>query len=175
MNCEPPPVDKATYFWPYLSNRKQRERLAEIQQTTSCDQDEEEDTIVEHITHDCVVESAMMNDDDDDDILCDDMWTTDTTQDISQDTATTDQDTTHCSISQHTGRDISQDTGRDIVQSPQFIIQDSSSCDLQHPSYSAQSQDTNNELSDQEVEDCIRQLIQKGVSTVRPLCCHGDT
>ena len=172
MNCEPPPMDDKTYFWPYLSNRKQREKLAEMQKE-SCDLDDEE-AIVEQITCDTVVEGVVM----DDDILCDDVWNSDvTTQDISQDTNyldTTDtidntqyviHGTSSCDL-QDTSLQHAQDTNQDIIESPHYIIQSSSSCDLQDTT--GHVQDTNREpLSDQEVEDCIRELIQRGVSTVR--------
>lgn len=165
LNCEPTlPADK-TYFWPYFTNRKQRQKLAESQQQRS---EDKEDTIVEQITYDSVVENVVIDDDndddddydDDDDILCDDMWNSHTT-------TVTDQYTIHdgssCDL-QITGVHYTQDTNRDIIESPQYIIQDSSSCDLQDTTELAQ--DTSKELSDKEVEDCIRELIQKGVSTV---------
>lgn len=171
MGCEPPPVDNnSSYYWPYFTNRKQREKLSQKQQQQqqgSCE--DEEEAIVELITGE---EHAIIPDDE---IMCEDMWCCDTTQDISQDTSTTDKDqdvienpqyiihnTSSCDLqdTHHT-----QDTSQDIIENPQYIIHDTSSCDLQ---------DTNQELSDTEVEDCIRQLIQRGVSTVRSHCCHGD-
>ena len=190
MNCELPPIDDKTYLWPYLSNRKQREKLAEIQQKGSCDLDNEEtmvscdlddeeavvscdlndeEAIVEHITHDTVVEDVVM----DDDILCDDVWNSDTTQDTnySDSTATIDNtqyvihDNGSCDL-QNTSLQHSQDTNQDIIESPQYVIQSSSSFDIQDTT--GHVQDTNKEpLSDQEVEDCIKELIQRGVSTVR--------
>ena len=203
MNCEPPPIDDKTYLWPYLSNRKQREKLAEIQQKGSCDLDNEEtmvscdlddeeavvscdlndeeavvscglnneEAIVEHITHDTVVENVVM----DDDILCDDMWNSDTTQDTnySDSTATIDNtqyvihDNGSCDL-QNTSLQHSQDTNQDIIESPQYVIQSSSSRSFDLQDTTGHVQDTNKEpLSDQEVEDCIRELIQRGVSTVR--------
>ena len=167
MGCEPPPVDNSGYLWPYFTNRKQREKISKIQQEQqqgSCD--DEEEAIVELITGE---EHVIIPDDE---IMCEDMLCY-TTQDISQDTSTTDQDvienpqyiihdTSSCDLqdTHHT-----QDTSRDIIENPQYIIHETSSCDLQ---------DTNEGPSDAEVEDCIRQLIQRGVSTVRSHCCHID-
>ena len=165
INCEPPPVDDKTYFWPYLSNRKQREKLAEMQQKESCDLDDEE-AIVEQITCDTVVEDVVM----DDDILCDDVWNSDTTQDTNYLNTTATIDNAQYVIHGNSSCDLQntslQDTNPDIIESPHYIIQSSSSCDLQDTS--GHVPDTNKEpLSDQEVEDCIRELIQRGVSTVR--------
>ena len=173
INCEPPPVNSSAYYWPYFTNRKQREKLSQIQPQGSCD--DQEDSIIQQITEEDII---IANDDD---IMCEDMWCCDTTQDISQDTTYMDadqdvienaqyiiHDTSSCDL-QDTSVHHTQDTSQDIIENPQYIIHDTSSCDLQDTRvYDSQ------ELSDEEMEDCIRQLIQKGVSTVRSHCCHGD-
>ena len=169
MNCEPPPFDHSTaYFWPYCTNRKQREKLAKMHQQKSCE--DEEEAIIGQITQDCVEEQVT---NEDDDIMCDEVWCCDTTQDISQDTAYLDQDVienSHYTISCSSSCDLQdtddiQDTSQDIIENTHYSIHKTSSCDLQ---------DTGEGLSDDEVEQYIRQLLQKGVSTVRSYCCHSD-
>ena len=165
-------MDKSAYLWPYLTNRKQREKLSEIQQQGSCDDDEE--AMVEQITH--VDEDDIL---DDDDIMCEHMWYCDTTQDISQDTNLDQEENSQYIIHDPSSCDLqdtsAQDTSQDIIENSQYIIHDTSSCDLQDTNVDVyDSQDTNQRLSDEEMEDCIRQLIQRGISTVRLNCCHGD-
>ena len=171
LNCEPPPVDNSGYFWPYFTNRKQREKLSQIQQQGSCD-DEEEAAIIELAGEENVIIP-------DDDIMCEDMWCCNTTQDISQDTDQDVIENTQYIIHDTSSCDLqdthhSQGTSQGIIENPQYIIHDTTSCDLQDTNVHVyNTQDTNQELSDAEVEDCIKQLIQRGVSTVRSHCCHG--
>ena len=175
MSCEPSPVTD-NYLWPFFSNRKQREKLSHIQRTRS------EESIVEQL-------SALDDPSSSNDFLCEDVWIdgvsqhttylivnsdTATAQDTtvaSQDTTSAPQDTT--TVSQDTIAAV-QDTTADgnIIENPQYIIQDSSSCDIQDTSVHhiqdiSQDTTTNDEFTDQEVEDCIRELLSKGVSTVR--------
>jgi len=153
INCEPPSLKEAPYFWPYYSNRKQREKLAKIHQQISSEQEE---SIVEQLTDDEVVKSVVMEGHSSLPV-----W--------SNDTSDQEDENTYEVIYPNTT------APEGVVQiNSQYVIHDTSLFhdDIQHTSIHhtqdiSQGQETDQELTDEEVEDCIRQLLSRGVSTVR--------
>lgn len=163
MNCESPSLSEAPYFWPYFSNRKQRQKLAEMQQMSSSEQEEsiveqlaDEDNVVESV----VVEEPSLNND-----LP--VWSNDTSNQEDESITTYHVICPNTSALEDTAavENIVQDNG-------QYVIHDTSSFDDNIQDAGVHhtqdiSQDTDEELTDQEVEDYIRQLLLRGVSTVR--------